>query len=318
MPDVLGIIAPIFLLIALGWGAVRWALYPAEGLPALGAFIVRFALPALLFNSVARRSVAEVLNPRYLAAYAAGSLVAFGAGVAWARWARGRPLDAAAMAGMGMSCANSAFIGLPVVLQVVGPEAAVALALTMMVENFLMIPLCLALADSASHRHDPFWKAMLRAIAGLRRSPIVLAIFVGFAFALLPLRLPAPVGRAVDLLAGASAAAALFYVGGTLAGLRVGALLGQSVVIALGKLVLHPLAVLVALLLAGPIAPPLQASAVLLACAPMLGIYPLLGQKYGHQGENAAAMLVCTAAAFFTMGAVIWGLQASAIFGPLH
>jgi len=156
VPDILAITAPIFLLIGLGSVAVRLDLYPGAALHALGGFIVNFSLPALLFKSLAQRSIAEVMNPRYLAAYAGGSLVALAAGLAWARWARKQRMAAAAMTGMGMSCANSAFVGLPVALQVVGPVAAVALALTMMVENFLMIPLCLALADSASHRHDPF------------------------------------------------------------------------------------------------------------------------------------------------------------------
>ncbi len=318
MPDILVITGPIFLLIGLGFAAVRFTLYPAAALPALGGFVVKFALPALLFKSLAQRSIAEVMNPRYLFAYAAGSLLALGAGLAWAGWVRRQPVEAAAMTGMGMSCANSAFIGLPVALQVVGPEAAVALALTMMVENFLMIPLCLALADSASHRHDPFWKAMARSLWGLRKNPIVMAILLGFVFALAQPGLPAPVARAIDLLAGASAAAALFYIGGTLVGLRVGALLGQVAAVTLGKLVLHPLAVLAALLLVGPVAPPLQIAAVLLACAPMLGIYPILGQKYGQQGVNAASLLVCTLAAFFSIGAVIWALQASAVFGALR
>jgi predicted permease len=137
-------------------------------------------------------------------------------------------------------------------------------------------------------------------------------------FAIAQIGLPGPVARAIDLLAAASAAVALFYIGGTLVGLRAGALLGQAVAVTLGKLVLHPLAVLAALLAVGPLAPPLQLAAVLLACAPMLGIYPILGQKYGCQGANAASMLVCTLAAFVSIGAVIWGLQSSAVFGPLR
>ena len=35
---------------------------PASGLPVLAQFVVRFALPALVFRSLATRQVAEVLN----------------------------------------------------------------------------------------------------------------------------------------------------------------------------------------------------------------------------------------------------------------
>lgn len=214
MPDVLSITTPIFLLIGLGYGAVRSGLFAKAALPALGSFVITFCIPALLFKSLSQRSIAEVANTSYLLAYAAGSLVTLAAGLLWAR-AQGQPRDAAAMTGMGMACANTAFIGYPVALQVVGPDATVALALTMLVENFLMIPLCLALADSAGARHETLAVAFGRAVLGLRRTPIV------------------------------------------------------------------------------------------------LGIYPILGQRYGRQAVNAACLLVSTVASFGTLTLVIWSLHAA-------
>lgn len=312
MPDVLGITTPIFLLIGLGFIAVRSGLYAKAALPALGSFIITFCIPALLFKSLSQRSIAEVANASYLLAYAGGSLLTLGAGLLWARTQQ-QPRDAAAMTAMGMACANTAFVGYPIALQVVGPEATVALALTMLVENFLMIPLCLALADSAGARHEPLALAFGRALLGLRRNPIVLGILGGLAMALLGWHLPAPVMRAVDLLSMASAAASLFFIGGNLVGLQVGALAGQVSAVAAGKLLLHPLAVLLVLrgveVMTGPVAAPLQWSAVLMAAAPMLSIYPILGQRYGQQAVNAASLLVTTVASFATLALVIWLLH---------
>jgi hypothetical protein len=308
VPDILTITGPIFLLIGLGYAAVRSQLYARSALPALGGFVITFCIPALIFRALGQRSLAEVANTRYLAAYALGSLLALGAGLAWARW-RGQPRDAAAMTGMGMSCANTAFIGFPVALQVVGRDASVALALTMMVENFLMIPLCLALADSAASRHEPFARAMARSLWGLRKSPIVLGIVAGLVAALTQWQMPPALARAIDLLAAGSAAASLFFIGGTLVGLQVGHLLGQVSAVAVGKLMLHPLAVLGVLRLVGPVAAPLQWAAVLMAAAPMLGIYPILGQRYGRQAVNAASMLVATVASFGTLALVLWLLH---------
>lgn len=313
MPDVLTVTGPIFLLIGLGWAGVRGGVFDRAGLPALGSFVIRFCIPAMLFKAVGERSVAEVANPGYLAAYAAGSLLTLAAGLLWAR-ARGQPRDAAAMAAMGMSCANSAFIGYPVALPLVGPEATVALAMTFLVENVLMIPLCLALADSAGAGRQPFVPAFGRALLGLRRNPIVLGIVAGLAASLAGWHLPGPVQRAVDLLAMGASAAALFFIGGSLVGLRVRGLSGQVAAVALGKLLLHPLAVLGSVLtvgvLAQPLSAPLRWAAVLLAAAPMLGIYPILGQRYGRQAENAASMLVTTVAAFGSLALVIALLQA--------
>jgi hypothetical protein len=239
-----------------------------------------------------------------LAAYAAGSLAVLGLGLAWAR-ARGQGRAVAAMTGMGMTCSNSVFVGLPIALQLVGPDAAVALAMALMVENFLMIPLILALADSAAAVHQPPWRAFGESVLNLRRNPLVVSIGLGFLASWLQWRLPGPLLKAVDLLAGGSAAAALFYIGGALVGLKVGGLATQVAGVAFGKLVLHPLAVGAAMVLVGPVAPKLQAAALVLAGAPMLGVYPIFGQRYGQQAVNAASLLVTTVASFATLAMLV-------------
>jgi predicted permease len=73
-----------------------------------------------------------------------------------------------------------------------------------------------------------------------------------------------------------------------------------------GKLVLHPLAVCLMLMVVGPMPASLKVSAVLLASMPMLGIYPLLAQRHGLEGFCAAALLVTTVASFFTISGVLW------------
>jgi hypothetical protein len=313
MLDILAIIAPIFLLIGLGFAAVHLGWFSSAGLLPLGGFVIRFSLPALLFNALSRRSFAEVLNLRYLAAYAAGSLLALAAGLAWAMLVRRERLSAGAITAMGMCCANSAFVGYPVALQVVGPEATVALALTMMVENLLMIPLCLALADTGADQGHHFGLALGRALAGLPRNPIIVAIALGFGFAMLQWHLPAPVGKSIDLLAGAAAAVSLFYVGGMLAGLSLRSMAADAAAVSAGKLVLHPLGVAAALWLFGPVQQGLSASSLLMAGAPMLGVYAIFGQKHGQQQRCAARMLVATVASFFTLAVVVGLLHRGAL-----
>lgn len=158
---------------------------------------------------------------------------------------------------MGTGCANSSFVGLPVALQVIGPAATIAFAQAVIVENLVMLPLVLALADSGSARHDSFHVASGRALAGLPRNPLVVALVAGLVCALFEWRLPAPLGRAVDLLASATAAVALFFNGGSLVGLRAQrAMAADLSIVALGKLVVHPLAVFLPLQAIGGVRPP--------------------------------------------------------------
>jgi len=63
-----------------------------------------------------------------------------------------------------------------------------------------------------------------------------------------------------------------------------------------------------------PVADPeLRTAAVLFAAMPMLGIYPLLAQKHGHDEITAAALLVTTVGSFFTLSALLWALKHTAL-----
>ncbi len=272
----------------------------------LGQFVLRFALPALLFTMLARRSVAEIFDARYLLVYLGGSLIALAAG--WF-YARRHPASYRAFVGMGMAFSNSGYVGVPVLLPWLGPEAAVAIALTMIVENLLMLPLVLTLAERDGARRASVAAALRDIATTLLRHPLVLAIAAGVVVAALGLTLPAPLQRAVDMMAQASAAVALFVIGGSLVGLQLQGQRLDLAAVALGKLVLHPLAVaaLAWWLLADNML--LRTAAIALAAMPMLGIYPVLAQKHGHEGFCAAALLVTTVASFFTLSGLLWWLS---------
>ena len=66
---------------------------------------------------------------------------------------------------------------------------------------------------------------------------------------------------------------------------------------------------LAAVLLLPPMQRELQMIVVLMAAVPMLGIYPILAQKYGQDAVAAAAQLGTTVASFFTLTAIIWVAQ---------
>ncbi|MEX8518839.1 MAG: AEC family transporter [Leptothrix sp. (in: b-proteobacteria)] len=309
MLNILAITAPIYLLILLGFVAVRSGIFTRADMKVLGQFVLRFALPALLFKTLSQRSVADILNGRFLLAYAGGSLLVFALG--WL-WARRRPASYRAFIGMGMSFSNSGFVGAPVLLQWLGPPASVALALAMLVENLIMLPLVLILAErdnSATGQRPALAAAIGQALKPLTRHPLILAIVAGFVCAALGVVLPAPLARAVDLLANASAGVALMVIGGSLVGLQLQGLRGDLAAVAIGKLLLHPLAVGVLVLSLLPDESLLRTAAIGLAAMPMLSIYPVLAQKYRHDGFCAAALLVTTVLSFFTLSGLIWLLS---------
>ncbi len=303
---ILSFTAPIYGLILLGWLCGRRGLFERQELRVLGRFVVQIALPALLFKALGSRAAREVLDTGYLLAMAGGSLAIFGTVFAWARWGAGRPQAEAVMQAMGSSFSNTGFIGYPLALQALGPVAGVALALNMMVENLLMLPLALTLAD-ASREPGRHWTQVLgQTLRSLLRNPMVLAILAGLAVATLGLPLPDVLWRTVDLMAHASTAVALFVVGGSLAGLSTSGLAGEVGRVAVAKLILHPLAVYALLWAVPAVDPTLRSAALVLAAVPMLSIYPILAQKYGLEGRCAAVLLGTTVASFLTITGWLW------------
>lgn len=309
MPQIIAITGPIYLLIATGFFAVRWGLFSRADMRVLGKFVINFCLPALLFRALSLRAIGEVLNGVYLLAYALGSTAVLLGAFVFVHFGRKKPLSLSALQGMGMSASNSGFVGYPILLQLMGPPAAVALALTMMVENMLILPLSLILADSGDGSRRSWYRVVGQSASRLLMNPMVVAILAGFGFALFEIQLPEPVARTVQIVATASSPVALFVIGGSLVGLQLKGMLGDVALIAFGKLLLHPLAVFAALMVLPPIDSELRTAAVVFACMPMLSIYPVLALKYHHEGLCAAALLATTVLSFVSISAVLWVIR---------
>lgn len=303
----LAITGPIYLVIALGYLAVNGGVFTKADLRVLGTYVVRFALPALVFTALSQRPVGEILNGRYVLDYAVGSLVVMLPAFAWGWRQQGKSFTLSALCGLGMSSSNSGFIGFPIAVQLVGPAAAaVGLAMCMLVENLLMIPLTLAMADGGRSDGGRWHRIVLQSLAQLARNPVILAIVGGFAVALTGIPITGVLARTINMLALSSAAVSLFVIGGTLVGLRTKGMRRDVTAIALGKLLLHPLAVGMAMWLLPPADPALRAAAVVFAGTPMLSIYPILAQKYGFEDMCAAALLVATVLSFATLSVILW------------
>lgn len=207
---------------------------------------------------------------------------------------------------MGMSCANSGFIGYPVLLMALPAAATQALAMNMIVENLVMIPLVLIMAEMAQGGETEKSVLIRQIAARLMRNPIVISLVLGIVVSVSGLSLPVVAARPVQILANSSAALSLIAIGGTLAGLPLHSVNIWVVIVAAGKLVLHPLAVALGLGLMAAIGfgvgdPDLAAAAVIMAAMPVMAIYPILAQRFGEDGTAALAMFVMTVLSFVTI-----------------
>jgi malonate transporter and related proteins len=305
--EILAITTPIFLLIGAGYLAMGTRLVNREQLQGVATFVLYFALPALVIRALTHSPLDEVFQPHYLLAYGLGSLAVFAFALLLTLKLQGKPLSEGAMHALGMSASNSGFIGYPVAAMVLGTSpAAVLMALNMVIENLLIIPAALILAEAGRQSGAGIVTVARKTLVRLVRNPVLVGLAAGLVLAVTETSLPGPLAQVVEMLANAAGPAALFVIGGTLFGLQVRGMVNDVGQIVVGKLILHPLAVLGLFLLMPSADPTLLVGALLFASAPMISIYPLLGQRYGMAGVSAAALMVGTLAAFVTLSLGIW------------
>jgi predicted permease len=305
MIDLISLILPIFFLIAVGFLAVKGNVVPVQLVQALGGFVLNFALPALILYALVQQDLRQTLNWFYILAYGAGSLATFAVALVIVRVVARKPLPHAAISALGACASNSGFVGFPVASLAIGAPALIALPLSMLVENILIIPLALALAESAAHKGNGPATVIRQTLGRLARTPLILAIVIGVVLSAFGLRPPGPIFATLEMMADAAIPCALFVVGGALATLQARSVAGDVALIVVGKLVLHPIAVSVAFLLIGGVSPGLVAAGIVLASAPMLTIYPIIGARFGHQEMCAAALFAATVMSFITVVVVL-------------
>lgn len=313
MLAILAITFPIYAAVALGYLTVRKGVFRPEHMPVFGGYVMNIALPALLFDAVASRDVGEVFNLTYMVVFLAGALATIAIASVWFTVVGLSP-SRRAVAIMGTTCPNSGFIGYPVMLLTFPTLAGQILALNMLVENFVIIPLCLALMEASKKGADAHvLRKVGRILVGVLRRPMVIGLLAGLLVSLSGIALPEALTRLFTMLAASASALALFVIGGSLVGVPIRGNRATAIQIVLGKLFLHPTMVLVALIAApaiglAPLDDELRIAVVLSAAIPMFSIYALFAQELGHEGMASIAQITATAAAFVTLNALLFVL----------
>ncbi len=306
MLHILSITSPIFLLITLGYLAVWRGIFKRDDMLVLSRLLIDFLLPALICRAILQFPLHEVLNLRYLAIYGIGSFLALLAGLLYGRLWRRLSWQQSALTGMGMSASNTVFVGFPIVSELLGPAAAIAMTLGVLIENLLVLPLVLLAAGRDSEL--PWQRSLLQSLRTLARNPIIWGITVGVGCSAFELQLPHVLDRSLQIVGAAAPGVALLMIGGVLVGQRLQEVKLDLFAVVGGKLLLHPLCVLAMLALL-PIDPGLQRAAILYAAMPMPALFSALGQRLGHGGFAATLLVASTVIAFLTVNAWIWAVM---------
>lgn len=316
MSAVLAVTVPFFALVLAGYLAAQRRVLPEAAIPGLNAFVLYFALPAMLFRFGAETPILELLNPVVLAVWLVCALLLVFVTIACTLGPVN--LKDAAFGALVAAFPNTGFMGVPLLVALLGPAAAGPVIAIVLADLFVTTSLCIALAQAHDASGGGTRAAARRALRGTLANPLPWAIAAGALFSVAGLALPGPLAEVVRLLADAATPVALFTIGAVLwrAGQHAHTRtpLALYLPVAAVKLLLHPLLVFAVGAAAIQLGAPLSAFQLLVltlaAALPSASNVSLLAERYGaDNGRIARIILASTAAAFvsFSLLAALFG-----------
>ncbi len=305
METLLTVSLPFFGLIFAGYGAGHFRLITASAHLGLNAFVIWFALPAMLFMKMAEAPVLQAFNPSFVAAYTGGGLIAYAIVMLLSRLLLPRlRWGERALQGMGAAFGNVGYMGLPILFALFGDAAVLPAVMVLVFDHVVLIPLTTAIIEGSSGRGAALPAIFKRVLLGMARNPLIISTFAGLAWNLIGLPLPAPLGAFGNLLASAAAPCALFSLGLTLVGRPLQEGLDEVSITAIGKLALHPLLVWVLASSVFKLDPFLVAVAVIQASMPTAAnVYILATTMNTFIERTSSTILVTTVIATVTVSA---------------
>lgn len=318
MQAILAVTIPFFALVLCGWLAAQRRVLPEAAIPGLNAYVLFFALPCMLFRFGASMPFSQLIDPALVAIYTVCALATVALTVAATR--RRVDLKNAAFGALVAAFPNTGFMGVPLLVALLGERAAGPVISTILVDLVLTSTLCLAIAQMPAT--DPgagLGRSIVRSLRAALTNPLPWAIGLGALAAALDLRLPGPAAEVVRMLAESATPVALFTIGAVLwrAGQHVHTRtpVADFLPVALFKLLLHPALVMgagLAARAAGAEVPAAGLTVLVFAAAlPSASNVSLLAERYGaDNGRVARIIMASTVLAFASFSLLAWVLGA--------
>ncbi|KRE68199.1 AEC family transporter [Arthrobacter sp. FX8] len=213
----LGVLAGFFVvwcIILVGWFVGRRRILGDNARPVLSGLTFFVASPALLFETLSKARLQEVFaEPLLVTAAAAITTAAIFFAVA-RLWLK-RALPESLMSAMSASLANSANLGIPIAVYVLGDASYVAPLLIFQLAFFT--PMFLMILDSSTSTHRT---TALGFFLMILRNPMIVGSGLGLLVAGTGFQVPALVMEPIHLIGGAAIPAMLIAFGMSLNGTR--------------------------------------------------------------------------------------------------
>lgn len=306
MHAVLNVALPVFAIMLAGYLAGRFGVLGAQASEVLNRFVYYAALPALFVVSMARVPVDEVFDLNFIGVFFGAQILTWVVAMVVAQVAfPGRPAEVG-LHGMSAIFSNTGYMGIPLLILAFGEAGTLPAIIGTVINGALNMAIGIAIIEMDRSTKASALGVLRDVVAGVVRSPLVIAAAGGLAWSATGWPLPTPVENFCSTIGAAASPAALFAMGLFLVGRHVTAGLGEVGWLVFLKLVVNPLFAWWLAATLFPMDPVRVASAVILSALPTGALIFVLAQKYDvYLQRSTSVILISTVLSVLTVSAAM-------------
>ncbi|HEX7934027.1 MAG TPA: AEC family transporter [Paraburkholderia sp.] len=303
----LEILLPVFGLIFAGFACRRRGVLGPNSASELNRFVVWLALPALLFDTMARATWAQLYQPAFVVTFSIACAAIFVLILAM-RLLSGRHLADASVDAIAASYPNTGYIGFPLGMIAFGQASLTPTTIATILVACVLFAGAIVLIEIGLQTERTPHKLGLKVLRSLARNPLIVSPIAGALYASLHVALPPSVETFLKLLSGAASPCALVSLGLFLAEKRPSgsSTRGIPLLLTLVKLMVQPALTWWLAARVFGLSPELVEMAVVLAALPT-GTGPfMLAEFYEREADiTSRTILLSTVGSILTLSLLL-------------
>lgn len=219
MLAVFNVAFPVFSLIFIGFFCRRREILGPNASTELNRFVIHLALPALLFDAMARLPIDHAFDIGYIVAFLVGMGCVFIVALVVRLQQKAAFIDATIDA-LGAAYPNAGYMGVPLCLLMFGDASMPPVVIGMLLTACLLFAIAIVMIEMARQADGHLGRTLLKVGRALLRNPIMLAPLLGLVVSASGLSVPSGISELAHFLGAAASPCALVSIGLFLASSR--------------------------------------------------------------------------------------------------
>jgi malonate transporter and related proteins len=284
---------PLFILILLGYLAVKIGRWQKTVTDSLTKFTFYIAFPIMLFQIMSHFSEQSQIDIKVLFVFFGGSFIVFAFGCLVASKLFKLTGSESTLFAMGGIYTNTVFVGIPIIKMLLG-EKAIPIVAIIVIFNALILWTLATISIEFVQMGKFSGRSFIKALKNVSKNPIIIGIFTGIVVNYIGLPMPKFINQSTKMVSDMTAPLSLIVLGMGLAEYKIRDKLLITTSICILKLAVLPIVTYIMGKLLGLPTLELQVVVLLSSVSIAINCYMMARQFEVLQGPIASSLLIST------------------------